>query len=86
MKLTYFQKERKIRKMNMLKKTLVLVLIATIVSLGVTGCKGNSEHPSGDHPTNDTPDKDAPDKETPDSEHPAGEHPTGEHPTGEHPK
>ncbi len=46
--------------MNKVKRILVLVLIAVVVSLGLTGCKQDSEHPTGDHPS---------------SEHPAGEHP-----------
>ena len=46
--------------MNKIKKVFVLVLIAVVVSLGLMGCKDNSEQPS---------------KETPSEEHPTGEHP-----------
>ena len=62
--------------MNKVKKVFVLVLIAAVVSLGLTGCKKDSEHPSGDHPSSEHPSKEAPTEE----------HPTSEHPTGEHPK
>jgi len=62
--------------MNKVKKVFVLVLIAAVVSLGLTGCKKHSEHPSGDHPSSEHPSKKAPTEE----------HPTSEHPTGEHPK
>ena len=57
--------------MNKVKKIFVLVLIVAVVSLGLTGCKDKSEHPSGEHST---------------SEHPSKETPSEEHPTGEHPK
>lgn len=70
-------------KMNNVKKVFVLMLIVAVVSLGLTGCKQKSEHPSGDqseHPTEGTPAE-----ETPDGEHPAGEHPTEETPAEETP-
>ena len=66
--------------MNKIKKILVLVLVAAIVSLGLTACKEKSEHPTADQPSGDQPTK-----ETVPEEHPA-EHPAGEHPTGEHPE
>ncbi len=60
--------------MNKVKKILVLLLIATVVSLSLTGCKKKaSEHPAGEHPTSEQP-----------AEHPTSEQPA-EHPT-EHPK
>jgi len=61
--------------MNKVKKIFVLVLIVAVVSLGLTGCKDKSEHPSGEHPTSEHPSK-----ETKSEEHPTSEHPTGEHP------
>ena len=56
--------------MNKLKKIFVLVLIAAVFSLVVTGCKKKSEQPAEERPST----------ETPAEEHPAGEHPSGEHP------
>jgi outer membrane biogenesis lipoprotein LolB len=50
--------------MNNVKKVFVLLLIAAVVSLGLTGCKKKASEPPAD--------------EQPTSEHPA-EHPT-EHP------
>ncbi len=61
--------------MNTLKKIFLVLLIAAVVSLGLTGCKQKSEHPSGDHPSGEHPAE-----ETPAEEHPSGEHPSGEHP------
>ena len=61
--------------MNKLKILFVLALIVVVVSLGLTGCKDNSEHPSGDHPSSEHPSK-----ETVSDDHPSGEHPSGEHP------
>ena len=61
--------------MNKVKKVFVLVLITAVVSLGLTGCKKKSEHPSGDHPSSEHPSKEAPTEEHPSSEHPSGEHP-----------
>ena len=52
----------------------LLTLSATvIISLALTGCKGQVEQPAGtEHPTGEQPPK---------AEQPAGtEHPTGEHP------
>jgi hypothetical protein len=60
-------------KMNKAKMVFVLVLIAAVVSLGLTGCK--NEHPSGEHPSSEHPSK-----KTPSEEHPSEEHPSGEHP------
>jgi len=67
--------------MNKVKKVFVLVLVAAVVSLGLTGCKQKSEPPaegtpSGEHPAA----SEHPTEETPAEETPAGEHPTGEHP------
>ncbi len=47
------------------KKVFVLVLVAAIVSFGLTGCKQKSEPPAEEQSA----------QETPAAEHPAGEHP-----------
>ena len=65
--------------MNKVKKIFVLMLIVTFVSLGLTSCKDNSEHPSQKSVS----------KEHPTSEHPAKEAPSEKRPakkTGDHPK
>ena len=50
--------------MNTVKKVAMLLLIAAVVSLGLTGCnEKESEHPVGEHPASEQP-----------SEHPT-EHP-----------
>ena len=56
--------------MRKLKRALVLVLTVAVVSLGLTGCKEESEHPTGEHPSG----------QASSSEHPAGEQPSAEHP------
>jgi uncharacterized lipoprotein YehR (DUF1307 family) len=61
--------------MKKMKKILVLLLVAAIVSFGLMGCKEKSEHPTAEQPTKGTESK-----ETESGEHPAGEHPAGEHP------
>ncbi len=81
---------------NNVKKVIVLLLVAAVVSLGLTGCKHKneqptegtpaSEHPASEHPSSEHPAKEAPAEEKEAEEQPAGEHPSAEHPTGEHPK
>jgi len=62
------------------------VLVAAVVSLGLTGCKHKNEQPtegttSSEHPAaSEHPSSEHPTKEAPAKEAPAGEHPTGEHP------
>ena len=46
--------------MKKLRKVLVLLLTVAVISLGLTGCKGESKPASGEHPS---------------SEHPSSEHP-----------
>ena len=53
-----------------------LVLIVTIISFGLTGCKSNGDHPASDQHGSDHPKSDQHDSEHPASEHPASEHPT----------
>lgn len=73
--------------MKNVKKLLVLVLIAAVLSLGLTGCKDKSEHPTGEHPSAEGVKEAAEDAaEKAADEHPTGEAAPQEHPTGEHPK
>jgi len=57
--------------MNKLKKLMMVVLAAMILSFGATGCKKKGEHPHSEHP---------------DQNAPAGEHPTDGNKPAEHPK
>ncbi|UCC97046.1 MAG: hypothetical protein JSW66_14515 [Phycisphaerales bacterium] len=61
--------------MGKLRRIFVLMLIAAVVSLGVTGCESKSEQPNEEHPTSEHPTEEAPSEEHPSSEHPSGEHP-----------
>lgn len=70
---------------NKVKKVLILVLVAAVVSLGLTGCKQKGEQPtegtsSSEHPSSENPSSEHPTEEKAAEEHPAGEHPTSEHP------
>ena len=65
--------------MKKVKKIFILVLIIAFVSLGLTSCNDNGEHPSQKSVS----------KEHPTSEHPAKEAPSEKRPakkTGDHPK
>ena len=67
--------------MNKIMKMFVLMLIVAFVSLGLTSCNNNGEHPSSEHPS----------KKVTSKEHPSGEHPAKEtsdkkRTTGDHPK
>ncbi len=78
--------------MNKMNKIFALVLIVALVSLGLTGCKDKSEHPTGDHPTTSeettTNEHPTTSEETTTNEHPttSEETTTNEHPAVEQPK
>ena len=57
--------------MNKIKRILLLVVMASFLSVGLAGC-GNKNNQSSN--------------EQPSKEQPAQEHPSSEHPSGEHPK
>lgn len=40
---------------NKMKKLFILLLVAAVISLSLTGCKKEGEQPSEDHPTSDHP-------------------------------
>ena len=61
--------------MNKVKKVFVLVLVAAVVSFGLTGCKQKDEPPAEETPSSEQPTEETPAEETPAEEHPAGEHP-----------
>ena len=66
--------------MNM-RKTLLLVLILAIASLGLTltGCEKKSDQPTGVQPAPTEQPAEQPTEKPAPAEHPT-EHPTGEHP------
>jgi len=66
--------------MKKLRQVLVLLLTVSVISLSLTGCKGDSEQPSGEHPSSEHPSSEHPSAEDSPNAPPAGEHPSGEHP------
>jgi len=72
--------------MQKLRKVLALLLTVTVISFGLTGCKGESEPPTGEHPTSEHPSTEHPSAEDAPNAPPAGEHPSSEHPSSEHPQ
>lgn len=68
--------------MNTLIKIVVMVLIAAGISLGMAGCKGDHDHPSGEEPSKQV----STEEEHPSNEHPTEEAPPDEHPNDEHPQ
>ena len=66
------KKERKSITMNIIKKLLIPVAIAAMVSLGLAGCDKKGKKPAIEQSA----------KEKAPNEHPTDEHPTDEHPTG----
>jgi hypothetical protein len=94
------KKERKSITMDIIKKLLIPVAIAAMVSLGLAGCdkkgkkpaieqsaesKALNEHPAKEKAPDEHPTNEHPTDEHPTNEHPTDEHPTDEHPTDEHP-
>ena len=73
-------------EMKKLRKVLVLLLTVAVVSLGLTGCKGESEQPSGEHPSSEHPSTEHPSSEHPSAEDSPNAPPSGEHPSSEHPQ
>ena len=66
------KKERKSIKMNIIKKLLIPVAIAAMVSLGLAGCDKKGKKPAIEQSA----------KEKASNEHPTDEHPTDEDPSG----
>ena len=85
------KKERKSIKMNIIKKLLIPVAIAAMVSLGLAGCDKKSKKPaveqsaeskgSDEHPTKEKGSDEHPTKEKASDDHPSNEHPSDEHPS-----
>ena len=79
------KKERKSIKMNIIKKLLIPVAIAAMVSLGLAGCDKKGKKPAIEQSAKEKASNEHPAKEKASNEHPTDEHPTDEHPTDEHP-
>jgi len=81
--------------MNILKKLLIPVAIAAIISLGLAGCDKKGKKPaveqsaeskaSKEHPSKENPSKEEASKEHPSKEHPTKEKASDDHPSNEHP-
>ena len=89
------KKERKSITMNIIKKLLIPVAIAAMVSLGLAGCDKKGKKPAieqsakekapNEHPAKEKAPNEHPAKEKAPNEHPAKEKAPNEHPTDEHP-
>ena len=69
------KKERKSITMNIIKKLLIPVAIAAMISLGLAGCDKKGKKPAVEQSTESKASDD----------HPSNEHPSDEHPSDEHP-
>ena len=71
--------------MNIIKKLLIPVAIAAMVSLGLAGCDKKGKKPAIEQSAKEKASNEHPAKEKASNEHPTDEHPTDEHPTDEDP-
>ena len=86
-----FKKERKSITMNIIKKLLISVAIAAMISLSLAGCDKKGKKPaveqsaeskaSDEHPTKEKASDEHPTKEKASDDHPSNEHPSEEHPS-----
>ena len=76
------KKERKSIKMNIIKKLLIPVAIAAMVSLGLAGCDKKGKKPAIEQSAKEKASNEHPAKEKASDEHPTDEHPTDEDPSG----
>jgi len=75
------KKERKSITMNIIKKLLIPVAIAAMVSLGLAGCDKKSKKPSVEQSAESKGSDEHPTKEKASDDHPSNEHPSDEHPS-----
>ena len=75
------KEERKSIKMNIIKKLLIPVAIAAIVSLGLAGCDKKIKKPSVEQSAESKGSDEHPTKEKASDDHPSNEHPSDEHPS-----
>jgi hypothetical protein len=74
-----------LENMNGLTKLTACMLLTVLFFIGVPGCGGSSEPPSGEESVGDAAIEEHPSGEQPSGEAESEEHPSSEHPTGEHP-
>ena len=67
--------------MNIIKKLLIPVAIAAMVSLGLAGCDKKIKKPSVEQSAESKGSDEHPTKEKASDDHPSNEHPSDEHPT-----
>ena len=79
------KKERKSITMNIIKKLLIPVAIAAMISLGLAGCDKKGKKPAVEQSTESKASDEHPTKEKASDDHPSNEHPSEEHPSEEHP-
>ena len=77
------KKERKSITMNIIKKLLIPVAIAAMVSLGLAGCDKKGKKPAIEQSAKEKASNEHPAKEKASNEHPTDEHPTDEDPSGD---
>lgn len=75
------KKERKSITMNIIKKLLIPVAIAAMVSLGLAGCDKKIKKPSVEQSAESKGSDEHPTKEKASDDHPSNEHPSDEHPS-----
>ena len=76
-----FKKERKSITMNIIKKLLIPVAIAAMISLGLAGCDKKGKKPAVEQSTESKASDEHPTKEKASDDHPSNEHPSEEHPS-----
>ena len=79
------KKERKSITMNIIKKLLIPVAIAAMISLGLAGCDKKGKKPAVEQSAESKTSDEHPTKEKASDDHPSNEHPSNEHPSNEHP-
>ena len=79
------KKERKSITMNIIKKLLIPVAIAVMISLGLAGCDKKGKKPAVEQSAESKTSDEHPTKEKASDDHPSNEHPSDEHPSDEHP-
>jgi len=76
-----FKKERKSITMNIIKKLLIPVAIAAMISLGLAGCDKKGKKPAVEQSAESKASDEHPTKEKASDDHPSNEHPSEEHPS-----
>jgi len=75
------KKERKSITMNIIKRLLIPVAIAAMISLGLMGCDKKGKKTAVEQSAESKTSKEHPTKEKASDDHPSNEHPSDEHPS-----